>query len=87
MRAVLRMIGRILGLTIEGVGVVLVAAITVFLAILRLTAATGANRGRPRTFHEEYVPSGGGDDGFDQYGYPMTPGEEASSYVKRKRLF
>lgn len=33
----------------------------------------------------EYFPHGGSDDGFDQFGSPMTPGEEASTLARRKR--
>jgi hypothetical protein len=34
---------------------------------------------------EEYFSNVGNDDGYDQFGYPMTPGEEACSSVRRKR--
>ena len=33
---------------------------------------------------EEYFSNGGLDDGFDQFGSPMTPGEEACTLVSRK---
>jgi hypothetical protein len=40
-------------------------------------------------YHDDgmaYFWTGYGDDGFDQFGGTLTPGEEGSSLVKRKRF-
>ncbi len=70
----------VLGLTVQLFAMLLEIAGTIWLALFWF--CDDEPESDPR---HEYFPHGGGDDGFDQFGSPMTPGEEASTLARRKR--
>jgi hypothetical protein len=69
----------VLGLAVQLLAMLLEIAGTIWLALFWF--CDDEPESDPR---HEYFSNVGNDDGYDQFGSPMTPGEEACSLVRRK---